>query len=138
MRTKMFLGALCIAAPAIAQTIGPSGQPQTVSIIDLVERNSISGNVPRGETLVACSGNTRTTVVQLNQDQADRLYDSAEITYYVVAGEGAVRVNGRNTGITPGTVVAIPRGTSYGVVRRGQRPLILVATLSGAPCEEAR
>jgi mannose-6-phosphate isomerase-like protein (cupin superfamily) len=112
--------------------------PRTLSIVGLLEKELIPGNQPRRETLVSCSGNTRTTLVQLNQDQPERLYDTAEVTYYVVAGEGAVRLEGRDTALTAGAFVSIPRGTGHGLVRRGRRPLIVLTTLSGAPCEEGR
>lgn len=112
--------------------------PRTLSIVGLLEKDLIPGNQPRRETLVSCSGNTRTTLVQLNQDQAERLYDTAEVTYYVIAGEGAVRLAGRDQTLEAGAFVSVPRGTAHAVVRRGRRPLILLATLSGAPCEEAR
>ena len=125
-------------APPPAAAVGPAGQPQTQSIVELVERELIQNNQPRRETLVSCSGNTRTTLVQLNQDQPERLYDTAEATYYVVAGEGAMRIGGRDTAIAAGTFLSIPRNTTHAVIRRGRRPLILLATLSGAPCEQAR
>jgi mannose-6-phosphate isomerase-like protein (cupin superfamily) len=126
-------------APAAPQpVVGPPGQPQTLSIVDLVERELISGNQPRRETLVSCSGNTRSTLVQLNQDQPQRLYQEAEIAYYVVAGEGAVRVNGRDTAVVAGSFISLPRGTAHILVRRGRRPLIVLATLSGEPCEQPR
>jgi mannose-6-phosphate isomerase-like protein (cupin superfamily) len=122
-----------------APPLGPAGQPQAVSIIDLAERQAAQpGNQPRRETLVSCSGNTRATLVQLNQDQPERIYDSAEVTYYVVAGQGAVRLDGRDTALAAGSFVSIPRGTQHSLVRRGNRPLIVVTTVSGAPCEEAR
>ena len=124
--------------PPPAPAVGPAGQPQTVSIVDLVERELISGNQPRRETLVSCSGNTRSTLVQLNQDQPQRLYEEAEVAYYVVAGEGAVRINGRDTALMAGSFVSLPRGTPHILVRRGRRPLILLATLSGEPCEQPR
>jgi hypothetical protein len=124
--------------PAAPAPVGPAGRPQTLSVVDLVERELIGGSVPRRETIVACSGNTRTTLVQLNQDQPQRLYEKAEIGYYVVAGEGAVRLDGQDTAIAAGSFVSLPRGTAHSVVRRGRRPLILLATLSGEPCEEAR
>lgn len=124
--------------PPPAPAVGPAGQPQTVSIVDLVERELISGNQPRRETLVSCSGNTRSTLVQLNQDQPQRLYEEAEVGYYVVAGEGAVRINGRDTALAAGSFVSLPRGTAHVLVRRGRRPLILLATLSGEPCEQPR
>lgn len=126
------------AQPKVAAPIvGPAGMPQVLSIVDLAEKQ-LSGNQARRETLVSCSGNTRTTLVLLNQDQAERLYDSAETDYYVIAGQGAVRLNGKDTGLAAGTYVSLPRNTSHSIVRRGNRPLILLATLNGPPCEEAK
>jgi mannose-6-phosphate isomerase-like protein (cupin superfamily) len=121
-----------------AAPVGPGGKPQMLSVVDLIEEELIANNEPRRETLVACSGNTRTTLVQLNDNQAERRYDTAEIAYYVVAGEGAVRVAGRDTSLVASSFVSLPRETSHSVVRRGRRPLIMLVTLSGAPCEEAR
>lgn len=126
-----------VAAPP-APSVGPAGEPRTASIVTMIEKELIGGKEPRRDTLVSCSGNMRTTLVQLNQDQAERLYDTAEVTYYVVAGEGAVRVGGRDTKLVAGSFVSIPRGTAHGIARSGRRPLILLATLSGTPCEEAR
>jgi mannose-6-phosphate isomerase-like protein (cupin superfamily) len=77
-------------------------------------------------------------MVQLNQDQEERRYDSAEITYYIVAGEGTLKVGGRDTPLGASSFVALPRGSVHSVLRRGRRPLIMLVTLSGAPCEEAR
>jgi len=124
-----------VAAPAAK--VGPPGMPQVLSIVDLAEKQ-LSGNQARRETLVSCSGNTRTMLVVLNQDQPDRLYDGAEVEYYVVAGQGAVRLNTRDTPLSAGSYVSIPRNTSHGVVRRGNRPLILLSILSGEPCEQAK
>lgn len=128
-------------APAptpIAAPVGPAGKPQMLSIVDLVEHELIGNSEPRRETLVACSGNTRTTLVQLNQNQPERLHATAEVTYYVVAGEGAVRINDRETALVASSFVSLPRGTLHSLVRRGRRPFILLSTLSGTPCEEAR
>ena len=126
------------APPAPAPVVGPAGQPQTLSIVDLAERELINNSTPRRETLVSCSGNTRTMLLQLNQDQPQRLYESAEVAYYVVAGEGAMRLNGRDSALAAGGYVSLPRGTPHSLVRRGRRPLIVLATLSGEPCEQAK
>jgi mannose-6-phosphate isomerase-like protein (cupin superfamily) len=126
-----------VAAPP-PPPVGPAGQPRTLSLVDMIERELISGNQPRRDSVVACSGNSRTALVQLNQEQPERLYDSAEVTYYVVAGEGTVRMGGRDAEIEAGSFVSVPRGTAHGLARRGRRPLILIATVSGTPCEEAR
>ena len=125
-----------VAPPA--PVVGPTGDPRSLSIVDLLERELIPDNLPRRETLVSCSGNTRSTLVQLNQDQPQRLYDTADVTYYVVAGEGAVRMNGADTAVGAGSFVSIPRRTTHTLARRGRRPLIVLTTLSGTPCEQAR
>ena len=121
-----------------APASGPPGQPLTTSIVAMIEKELIPGNLPRRDSLVSCSGNTRTMLVQLNQDQAERLYDTAEVTYYVVAGEGVARLAGRDTKLTAGSFISVPRGTAHSLVRGGRRPLILLTTLSGTPCEEPR
>lgn len=137
---SIIIGVLLIAPSVFAQESSTAGaaQPQAMSIVNLIERELISGTEPRRETLLACSGNTRTTLVQLNQDQAQRLYDTAEVNYYVVAGEGAVRMAGRDTGLAAGSLVVLPRGTAHGMLHRGKRPLILLVVLSGSPCEQTR
>jgi hypothetical protein len=127
-------------APVVAPapSVGPAGEARVASIVGMIEKELIGGNQPRRDSLVSCSGNMRTTLVQLNQEQAERLYDTAEVTYYVVAGEGAVRLGGRDTKLVAGSFVSVPRGTAHSIVRSGRRPLILLATLSGTPCEEPR
>jgi mannose-6-phosphate isomerase-like protein (cupin superfamily) len=44
----------------------------------------------------------------------------------------------RSYALVAGSYVAIPRNTSHGIVRRGNRPLILLSVLSGEPCEQAK
>jgi mannose-6-phosphate isomerase-like protein (cupin superfamily) len=122
----------------VAPPLGPAGAPRTVSLVNLIEQELISNDQPRRDSLVSCSGNTRSTLVQLNQDQPQRRYDTAEVTYYVIAGEGAARISGADTPLDAGGFVSIPRGTAHVLVRRGRRPLILLATVSGTPCEQAR
>ncbi len=122
---------------APAAPMGPIGQPQTVTIQSLPNGEFIK-NEPRRETLLSCSVNTRTTLVQMNQDQTTRLYETADTTYYVVAGEGTITVGGRNIEVEATSFVSIPRGMRFGVSRKGRRPLIMVMQLSGEPCEQAK
>lgn len=127
-------------APVVAPKtpVGPLGQPQTLSLVDLAERELINGRESRKDTLVACSGNTRSMLVQLNQPQAQRVYESAETLYYVIAGQGAVNVDGRDVGLQAGGYVSLPRGVGHSITRKGNRPLILLAILSGEPCDTAK
>jgi mannose-6-phosphate isomerase-like protein (cupin superfamily) len=124
------------APVAPVTTTGPIGQPQTLSIPDLVTKSFLEGSLK--EVLVSCSANTRTTLLQMSVDQPELLYDKAEVTYYVIGGEGAVRIGGRETAVKLDSFVSVPRGVIHSLIRRGRRPLILVTQLSGEPCEQAK
>lgn len=123
--------------PAPALIVGPSGEPLTLAVPDLLEKNFV-GTQPRRETLLSCSGNTRTTMIQLNTPLPDRMYDSADALYYVIGGEGTVRLGGREVILATNGYVSVPRRTVHSFARSGRRPLILLAVLSGEPCEEAK
>lgn len=120
-------------APAPPPAVGPPAQPRTVAIPEFVERNFI-GRQPRRESPLSCSGNARTTLLQLNEPLPERLYQGAESMYYVVAGEGTIRINGRESTLAAGTFAVVPRGASHAVTRRGRNPIILLHVLSGEPC----
>jgi mannose-6-phosphate isomerase-like protein (cupin superfamily) len=105
-----------------------------VSILDLLEKDFV-GRQPRKETLLGCSVNLRSMMIQLNESLPERLYEGAEAAYYVLGGEGTMRLNGRESSIVTGSFALIPRGTSHGFARRGKRPLILLSLLGGEPCQ---
>lgn len=117
--------------------LGPAGQPLMLSIVDLLDKEFI-GRAPRRESLLSCTGSMRTTMIQLNEPQPERRYENAETSYYVLAGEGTIRLNGRETRLETNGFVSVPRGAQHSFTRRGNRPFVLLATLSGEPCEEAR
>jgi mannose-6-phosphate isomerase-like protein (cupin superfamily) len=120
-----------------SERVGPKGEPQTISIGDWLEKEFV-GREPRRETIIACSGNERTTILQLNDPMPQRLYEEADIVYYVVAGEGNVTLDGRSARIPVNGFIAVPRGTAHSFERRGNRPLMLLAVLAGEPCERAK
>lgn len=124
-------------APAAEAVVGPQGQPLALSVLDLLERNFV-GTQARRDTLLSCSGNTRTTMIQLNGPLPERLYETAEALYYVIGGEGTVRLGGRDVALTTNSYVSVPRRTLHAFTRTGRRPLILVTVLSGEPCEEPK
>lgn len=123
--------------PPPVALVGPAGQPQLTSLYDLAEKE-LRARQPRQQILVACSGNTRSTLVILTAEQAQRVYDEAEVSYYVLGGEATFRVAGKEVPLAAGGYVAIPRDTPFSIARRGRNPLSLLSVLSGAPCEEAR
>jgi mannose-6-phosphate isomerase-like protein (cupin superfamily) len=126
-----------VAPPPPAPVVGPVGQLQSLSVPDVLEKEFV-GRQPRRESLLSCSGNTRTTMIQLNEPQTERLYAEADAVYYVIGGEGSIGINGKDVRLTLNGLVSVPRGTSHSFQRRGNRPLILLAVLSGEPCEQAK
>jgi mannose-6-phosphate isomerase-like protein (cupin superfamily) len=125
-----------VPAPA-APALGPIGSPQIGSVTSLAdkERNT---KEPRRELLLSCSGNMRNMLLVLTEEQPERIYDSAETTFYVVNGQGSARVGSLQSAVGPGSFIAVPRGTPFSLARQGNRPLVLLWTLSGEPCERAR
>jgi hypothetical protein len=124
-------------APTPEPRVGPKGAPQTISIPDWLDKEFV-GREPRRETMLACSGNERTTMIQLNEPMPQRLYEEADIVYYVVAGEGNVTIDGKPSKVVTNSFVSVPRGSAHSFERRGNRTLMLLAVLGGEPCERAR
>jgi hypothetical protein len=113
---------------------GPKGEPKIISILDLLEKEFV-GRQPRKETLLGCSVNLRSMMIQLNEALPERLYEGGESAYYVLGGEGTISLNGRESALVTGSFALVPRGTAHGFVRKGKRPLILLSVLSGEPCQ---
>jgi hypothetical protein len=132
-----------VAAPAPAAAAptaapgGPKGEPLTVGVVALLEKEFVKDQ-PRRESLLACSVNERTTMIQLNKALPERLYQDADAVYYVLGGEGTIQLNGRNSQLATYDLVSVPRGTSHSFTNRGKRALVLLAVLSGEPCEQSK
>jgi mannose-6-phosphate isomerase-like protein (cupin superfamily) len=124
------------AAPPPAPTVGPVGAPQLGSLSTLANQQRSAKE--RREVLLSCSGNTRNVLLVLVDEQPQRIYDGAESTYYVLSGQGAAIVGKIQSTIAEGSFISVPRGTPFSIGRKGNRPLALLWTLSGEPCEVAK
>jgi mannose-6-phosphate isomerase-like protein (cupin superfamily) len=128
------------AAPApAAPPVGPKGQPLTVGVESVLEKEFVR-NQERRESLLACSGNQRTTMIQVNKAVPERLYEDGEAVYYVIGGQGTIQLDGKNKDLALNDFVSVPRGTSHAFANRsrGGRALVLLAVLSGEPCEQPK
>src|SRR5262245_53950547 len=123
--------------PTPTATIGPKGEARTLGVVNTLEKDYV-GKQARRESLLACTGNLRTSMIQLNDPMPTRLYDSADAMYYVLGGEGTIQMNGKETKLATYDFASVPRGTSHSFTRRGSRALVLLAVLSGEPCEQAK
>ncbi len=120
--------------PSTSTKLPPPGEAKTLSLLDFIEKNFISGREPQKEDLIGCSGVGQTMLWQIRDPWTGREHESADATIYVVAGDGTLRLGERDVQITNGSFAVVPRGTTYGFTRRGRNPLIVLAILSGAPC----
>jgi mannose-6-phosphate isomerase-like protein (cupin superfamily) len=112
----------------------PGSQPPTyVSIPDVFEANPLGKN-PSRTAIVGCAGAATATLIQLRDPLTKHTHDDADEALYVVAGEGIVRIAGRDVPLTAGTLAMVPRTTSHTVTRQGTKVLVLLSILSGPPC----
>jgi hypothetical protein len=112
----------------------PPGPPKTLGLPDFIEKNFISAKETQKESLVGCSGVGQGLVWQIRETWDGRQHPSADAMLYVIGGEGTLKLGGNDVNITAGSFAVVPRGTTYGFVRRGKNPLIVLAVLAGAPC----
>jgi mannose-6-phosphate isomerase-like protein (cupin superfamily) len=112
----------------------PPGRAVTVSVPDFVEQNLIGSSEPQKVSPLACSGLLQATLWQVRETWDKRQHDEADAMLYVVGGEGTLRMNDRDIPLSAGRFVSVPRGTTYGLSRRGRNPLIVLANLGGEAC----
>jgi hypothetical protein len=120
--------------PAPAK-LPPPGSPKTMPLIDYIEKNLISGREPQKQSVLGCSGVGQALLWQVRDPWTGRQHERADGMIYVIAGEGSLRLGDRDVKVTNGSFAVVPRGTSYGFTRSGRNPLIVLAVLSGAPCD---
>jgi mannose-6-phosphate isomerase-like protein (cupin superfamily) len=133
---KPVVAAPVAPAPPPKPAAGPVGEPQVGSLTKLADRER--NTKERREILLSCSGNTRNMLLVLTGEQPQRIYDSAESTYYVISGQGAAIVGTLQSVISEGSFLTVPRGKSFTLARQGNRPLTMLWMLSGEPCETAK
>jgi hypothetical protein len=121
--------------PVVAEPkLPPPGTPKTIGLPDFIEKNFITARENQKENLVGCSGVGQAVVWQIRETWDGRQHPSADAMLYVIGGEGTLKLGGNDVNITAGSLSVVPRGTTYGFVRKGRNPLIVLAVLAGAPC----
>lgn len=120
--------------PSPAPKLPPPGAPKTLSLPDFIEQNFISGRDGHKENMVGCSGVGQAVLWQVREPWDGRQHESADGMLYVIGGEGSIKLDGREVTVSAGSFSVVPRGTTYGFIKRGRNPLIVLAVLAGAPC----
>jgi hypothetical protein len=125
-----------VVAPPSTSTpaLPPPGAPKTVGIPEFLEKNFITNREPQKESLVGCSGLGQAMLWQIREPWTGRRHESADGMFYVVAGEGRLKLGEREFTVASGAFAVVPRGTVYNLSRSGRNPLMVLAVLAGAPC----
>ncbi|HEY7288791.1 MAG TPA: cupin domain-containing protein [Vicinamibacterales bacterium] len=116
----------------VVPTAANAGPPVNVNIPDFLDHNFI-GREPLKESILACKPGETVRLLQLRESMAEHTHDKDEIVY-IVAGEGALHVADQTMALKAGSLAVVPQSMKHAIERRGKNPLILVSTLSGAPC----
>jgi mannose-6-phosphate isomerase-like protein (cupin superfamily) len=115
------------------------GEFSTTDVPNFVERNFIGRNEPVKITPLGCTGYATSRLIQLRDPLEGQVHADADESLYVVAGEVALRVEGRSEQVLEaGSFATVPRGTVHGLARRGRNPPIIVSVVSGPACDAGR
>jgi mannose-6-phosphate isomerase-like protein (cupin superfamily) len=127
--------------PAPKPTVlAPSGPPVRLNLVDFLEKNELGRGEPLKESVVACNGAETVRLLQLKDPVAEHTHSNMDEVLYVVAGDGMISLGAQETQVSGrnASLVVVPHGTPHRIERRGSKPLILLSTLSGAPCPDAK
>jgi mannose-6-phosphate isomerase-like protein (cupin superfamily) len=113
---------------------GPAGPPVNISIPSFLDKNFI-GRDPIKESILACNSGETVRLLQLRDGLSEHVHSELDEVLYIVAGDGIVRVGKEPVNVSPGSLSVVPHGTAHTIERRGRNPLILLSTLTGAPCQ---
>ena len=122
------------APPPAAMKLPAPSAPKTVSLPDYIEKNFISGREPQKQNEIGCSGVEQALLWQVREPWNGRQHETADGMFYVVGGEGRMKLGEKEYTISAGAFILVPRGMGYSLSRTGRNPLIVLAVLAGAPC----
>ena len=116
------------AAPVATMNTAPPGDPKSVLLVDYIEQNPVK------EDQLGCTASAQTTLLQLKDPLPEQSRADADEVLYVVAGEGTLRLGGKDMPLKSSSLVVVPRGTTRAVTRKGRNPMYLLSIVSGTPC----
>jgi mannose-6-phosphate isomerase-like protein (cupin superfamily) len=109
--------------------VDPNATAAFLELPDWIQRNLIGRNDPQREDSVGRTPVLTPTVIQVRDPTQKRGRDDADEVLYVIAGEGVLRVGGRDQALDAGSLAVIPRGVTYTLERRGRNPLIALSVV---------
>ena len=110
-------------------------EPRVLSIPDFLDRNLVRSE-PQKMSLLGCAQGGTARLLQVRDPLDGQLHADVDEILYVVAGDGAVRMENQETKVSAGYFALVPRGAQHSIRRQGRNPLILLSILAGAPCTD--
>jgi hypothetical protein len=117
--------------PPVAPAV--DAKPVALDLPAFIEQNYIGRGAGRTMPLACASGGTA-TLIQLNEPLADRTHADADEFLYIVAGEGTLRLKGRDERLHAGVFMLVPRGFTHTLLATGRSPLVVLSMRAGQPC----
>jgi quercetin dioxygenase-like cupin family protein len=122
-------------APATsAAPTGPPGEPRVLSISDWLDKNLIGNREPMKQSVLGCSGVQRSVLLQVRDPLAEQTDDQLDQTLYVVAGQGTLKLGGREHAVSASSFAVIPRGTPFSLTRGKSNALIVLLSRANESC----
>lgn len=122
--------------PKPTTPVGPTGTPgvaKILSIPDLFQQMSRDAQ-PVVEREIGCSGNSSSRVILARQPITMHNHADADEMFYIVAGEGTLKVGDREENVGPGWFGLVPRGIVHSLTPRGRNAPFILSVRSGPSC----
>ena len=124
-------------APAAPPPPPPSeAAPILRDLPDFIEKNYIGREAMKTSPL-GCTDSAAATLIQLHDPLPQRSHGASDEFLYVIAGQGTLRLAGRDQPLAAGVFALVPHGVEHTLSASGKSPLVILAIRSGEGCAAA-
>lgn len=108
-------------------------KPVVLDMPAFIEKNYV-GRASSKVTPLGCGTGGSSTLIQTNEAIASHAHADADEFVYVIAGQGMVKLGGRDESLGPGVYLMIPKGLAHSFTAGPKKPLVMIATRAGEVC----
>jgi hypothetical protein len=120
-----------------SRPVDVNAAPMVIDMSSFIESNFVGRSGQKNSQLVCGSGGSA-TLIQLREPLAEHVHSEADEFLYVIAGEGAARLNGREEKLRVGFFMLVPRGIAHTLTPSGRTPLVALSVRAGDRCPPSR
>ena len=107
--------------------------PLVVDLPTFIEEHYVGKSAGK-ETQIGCAAEGTAMLIQINEPLPLQTNATADEFVYVIAGQGALQINGRDEPVAAGAFLVVPRGVPHAFAVGPKKPLVMVATRTGEGC----